>query len=303
MRALQFAEYGGSDVLHVAEAEEPHAGEGQIRVAVRAVAVNPIEWQIRSGAMQDFMPVELPHIPGSDVAGVVDEVGDGVSGVSAGDQVFGSAVGAGSAQYAVVHAWAPMPADLGFAEAAGFVTAAETAVRGLDLLGVEAETTLVVNGAAGGVGSAVVQLALHRGATVIGTASPVNHDYLRSLGAEPVTYGDGLVERVRDRAPDGVDVAFDVAGHGAAPALIELVGRPEDVVTIADFEAGRLGVQVTSGSDGRSWQALALAAELFEQGRFTLPVAQAFPLADGAAAHRISQDGHVRGKLVLLVDD
>lgn len=302
MRALQFDEYGGPDVLHVGEAEDPHAGAGQIRIAVRAVAVNPIDWKLRSGAMKEFMPLEFPSIPGSDVAGVVDELGEGVSGVSVGDQVFGPAVGAGSAQYAALLAWAAMPADVGFAEAAGFVTAAETAVRGLDLLGVEDETTLVVNGAAGGVGSAVVQLAIERGATVVGTASHGNHDYLRSLGAEPVVYGDELVARVRDRAPDGVDCAFDVAGHGAAPALIELVGDPAKVVTIADFAAGELGVQVTSGSEGRSWQALELAAELFAQGRFTLPVAQTYPLADGAAAHRRSEDGHVRGKLVLLVD-
>ncbi|MGI8624811.1 MAG: alcohol dehydrogenase catalytic domain-containing protein, partial [Solirubrobacteraceae bacterium] len=136
MKALQFSRYGDAGVLHVAEADEPHAGPGQVRVRVRAVAVNPIDWKIRSGAMRDFMPVELPRIPGSDVAGVVDEVGEGVSGVAVGDEVFGAAVGAGAAEYAVVQAFAAKPAGLSWEEAAGFVTAVETAVRAMDLVGV-----------------------------------------------------------------------------------------------------------------------------------------------------------------------
>jgi NADPH:quinone reductase-like Zn-dependent oxidoreductase len=138
---------------------------------------------------------------------------------------------------------------------------------------------------------------------VIGTASPANHDYLRSLGAEPVAYGEGLVERVRGLAPDGVDAALDVAGSGILPELIELAGGPEDVVTIADFGgAQEHGVTFSSGDDaGRAVHALAEIGELIESGRFSLPVAQTFPLAEIAEAHRVSEDGHVRGKLVLLV--
>jgi len=162
---------------------------------------------------------------------------------------------------------------------------------------------LLINGASGSVGSAAVQLAVVRGARVIGTASPANHEYLRSLGAEPVAYGEGLVERVRALAADGVDAALDVAGSGVLPELIELAGGPEQVVTIADFVgAQEHGVTFSSGDGGRAVHALAEIGELIESGRFSLPVAQTFPLAEIAEAHRVSEDGHVRGKLVLVVD-
>jgi NADPH:quinone reductase-like Zn-dependent oxidoreductase len=295
MRALMFDEYGPPDVLHVAEAPEPHAARGQIRVAVRAVAVNPIDCKIRRGGM---MEVELPYIGGGDVAGVVDEVGDGVSDVAVGDAVFGGATGAGAAEHAVLQAGATKPDDLSFEQAAGFVTAAETAVRAMDLVAVGEGSVLVIAGAAGGVGSAGVQLALARGARVIGTASEGNHDYLRSLGAEPTTYGDGLADRVRALA-DRVDAGFDTAGKGAVRDLIELTGDPAKVVSIADFGAAELGAHVTSGGEGRSWHALQQAADLYTAGRFSLPVAQTFAFADAAEAHRLSEDGHVRGKLVL----
>ena len=141
-----------------------------------------------------------------------------------------------------------------------------------------------------------------RGTRVIGTAGPANHDYLRSLVAEPVAYGEGLVERVRALAPDGVDTAFDVAGSGVLPELIELAGGPEHVVTIADFSgAQEHGVTFGRGDAGRAVHALAEIGELIEAGRFSLPVAQTFPLAEIAEAHRVSEDGHARGKFVLLV--
>ncbi len=300
MKALQVAQFGQPEVLRVVDVDEPHAGPGEIRVAVRAAGVNPVDWKIRSGAMQQFMPVQPPYIPGSDVAGVVDEVGDGVSGAAVGDEVFGFAVGGGSAEYAVLRHFAAKPAGMSWAEAAGLPVAVETAVRALNLLGVSAGQTLVINGAAGGVGTAAVQFARARGAAVIGTASPTNHDFLRSLGAEPTTYGAGLVQRVRALAPAGVDFAFDVAGRGALPELIELAGDPERVLTIADPQARQYGVKFTSG--GGSYEALGEAARLFAHGQFSLPVAHTFPLADAPEAHRISEGGHVRGKLVLLLD-
>ena len=158
------------------------------------------------------------------------------------------------------------------------------------------------NGASGSVGSAAVQLAVVRGARVIGTASPANHTYLRSLGAEPVAYGEGLAGRVRALAPGGLDAALDVAGSGVLPELIELADGPEHVVTIADFGgAQEHGVRFSSGDAGRAVHALAEIGELIESGRFSLPVAQTFPLAEVAEAHRVSEDGHVRGKLVLVV--
>ena len=220
-----------------------------------------------------------------------------------GDRVFGfSAEGASQAELAVLSYYAPIPPLLDFPGAAALPAAIETATRALDQLGVGSGSTLLINGASGSVGSAAVQLAVVRGARVIGTASPANHEYLRSLGAEPVAYGEGLVERVRALAPDGVDAALDVAGSGVLPELIELAGGPEHVVTIADFGgAQEHGVTFSSGDAGRAVHALAEVGELIESGRFSLPVAQTFPLAEIAEAHRVSEDGHVRGKLVLVV--
>src|SRR3954471_18242507 len=300
MKAVQFSEYGDPDVLRVADVAEPHAGPGQIRIAVRAASVNAIDWKKRSGMLAEAMPVELPHTPGYDAAGVVDEVGDGVEGVAVGDEVFGFTAGSGGAyaEYAVLDRFAAKPPELSFEEAAGYPVAVETSARVLDLLG-DGES-IVVNGAAGGVGTAAVQLARARGARVIGTAGEGNHEFLRSLGAEPTTYGDGMVERIRGLAPDGVDLAFDTAGKGAIPDLIELTGDPAKVATIADFSAAGLGAKVTSGGEGRAPGALEEAAALIEKGDFSLPVAEAFPFDRAGDAHRASEGGHVRGKLVLV---
>ena len=302
MKAIQYSRFGGPEVLELVELADPHPATGQIRVAVRAAGVNPIDWKLRRG-MRDG---ELPQTTGSEVAGVVDELGDGVTDVAVGDKVFGFAAGGGgAAELALSAEYAPIPPSLDFAGAAGLPVAVETAVRTLDLLGVGAGSTVVINGAAGAVGSAAVQIAIARGARVIGTASPGNHEYLRSLGAEPTTYGDGLVERVRALAPDGVDAALDTAGGGALPALVELAGGPEHVVTIADYAGAEVtGVRFSGGADPatvRALHALKDIGELIEAGRFTLRVAQTFPLDQIADAHRLSESGHARGKLVLLV--
>ena len=299
MKAVQYSEFGGPEVLELVELPDPHPGPGQIRVAVRAVGINPVDWKMRRGMLGG----DLPQTTGREVAGVVDELGEGVSDAAPGDEVFGFAIGGGAAELALLANYAPIPPSLDFTAAAGLPIAVETSVRALDLLGVGDGSTVLINGAAGGVGSAAVQIAKVRGARVIGTASPNNHDYLRSLGAEPTTYGEGLVERVRAIAPDGIDAAFDVAGGGALPALVELAGAPEHVLTIADFAgAPETGVRVTGGpGTKRAVHALTDIAELIESGRFSLPVAQTFPLDQIAEAHRISEGGHVRGKLVLLV--
>lgn len=300
MKAIQFSRFGGPEVLELVELPDPHPGPGQIRVAVRAAAVNPVDWKMRSGMMGG----ELPQTTGREVAGVVDEVGDGVTDVAPGDAVFGFAAGGGgAAEYALLADYAPIPPSLDFADAAGLPVAVETAVRTLDQVGVGAGSTVLVNGAAGAVGSSAVQIARTRDARVIGTASPNNHDYLRSLGAEPTTYGDGLVERVRELVPGGVDAALDAAGGGALPALVELAGAPERVVTIADYAgAQETGAAFSGGmGTGRALHALREIGPLIEAGQFSLPVAQAFPLDQIAEAHRLSETGHVRGKLVLLV--
>jgi NADPH:quinone reductase-like Zn-dependent oxidoreductase len=271
-------------------------------VKVRAVGINPVDWKVRSGMMGG----EVPQTTGREVAGVVDEIGEGVADAAPGDEVFGFAAGGGgAAELALLEDYAPIPPSLDFAQAASLPVAVETATRTLDLLGVGEGTTLLINGAAGGVGTAAVQLARERGARVIGTASPNNHDYLRSMGAEPTTYGDGLVERVRELAPEGVDAALDAAGGGALPALVELTGGPEHVVTIADYAGSQeTGARMSGGMGSeRAVHALKEIGELIESGRFTLPVAQTFPLEQIGEAHKLSETGHVRGKVVVLVGE
>jgi NADPH:quinone reductase-like Zn-dependent oxidoreductase len=294
MKAVRFEAFGGPEVLGVAEVQEPHAGPGQIRVAVRAAGVNPFDSKVRRGMVGG----ELPKVPGLEAAGVVDEVGEGVEGVAAGDEVFGFTVGGAAAERVVLDDFALRPAEMPWEVAGGLPVAVETAVRVLDELGVFEGQTLLVNGAAGGVGTAAVQLARARGVRVIGTASERNHSFLREIGAEPTTYGDGMVERVRALAPDGVDRAFDTAGKGALPELVELTGTPDHVMTIADFNAGEIGVRVSTGAE-RAVRALGQAAELFEAGGLQMPVARAFPFSEAAEAHRLSEEGHVRGKVVL----
>ncbi|MGB9184029.1 MAG: zinc-binding dehydrogenase, partial [Solirubrobacteraceae bacterium] len=206
MRAAQFSQFGGPEVLEIAELPDPHAAAGQIRVAVRAAGINPVDWKVRSGMMGG----ELPQTTGREAAGVVDEIGDQVSDVAVGDEVFGFvAGGGGAAEFALLEDYARIPPSLDFAAAAALPVAVETATRTLDALGVTEGQSVVINGAAGGVGQAAVQIARDRGARVIGTASEANHEFLRSLGAQATTYGDGLAERVRELAPQGVDAALD----------------------------------------------------------------------------------------------
>lgn len=298
MKAVQFDEYGDPDVLHVAEVAEPHAGAAQVRVAVQAVGVSPFDCKVRRGAQQRTLPLRLPHIPGLEVSGVVDEVGEAVTGVSVGDEVFGP-TWRGTAEYAVLDHVARKPAGMSWVEAAGLPGAVEAATRALGLLGVKPGHTVLINGAAGGVGTAATQLAVADGARVIGTAGAANHDYLRSLGASPVSHGAGLADRVRELAPDGVDLALDVAGRGALPDLVEITGSPDNVITIADDSAAQYGVRFT-GEQSR-YDALGTAARLFEQGRLAMPVARTFSMEQAGEAHRTSEAGHVRGKLVIVV--
>jgi NADPH:quinone reductase-like Zn-dependent oxidoreductase len=299
MKAVRFAEYGGPEVLRVVEFDEPHAGASQVRIVVRAAGVNAIDWKIRAGHMRETIPMTLPAGVGLDAAGVVDEVGEGVRGTAVGDAVFGS----GSATYAecaVLSSWATKPAGLSFEEAAGYPAAVETAIRILNQVGVQPGETLLVSGAGGGVGSAVLQIARQRGIKVIATASEPNQDYLTSLGATATTYGDGLVERVRALAPTGIDAALDIAGSGVIPELISLTGDPKKVLSIADFSAPKLGAQVSGTAVNRAG-ALAEAARLFATGTFRIPVAKTFLLTAAGEAQTLSAAGHVVGKLVIKV--
>ncbi|MBO3680237.1 NADP-dependent oxidoreductase [Streptomyces sp. NEAU-YJ-81] len=297
MKRMSFAEFGGPDVLQLVDAEEPHAGPGQVRIAVRAAGVNPVDWRIREGQILGAHPVELPAGVGLDAAGVVDEVGEGVEGVGVGDRVFGEGSST-YAEFAVLSAWARMPGGLSFEEAAGYPSVVETALRIIREVGVESGQTLLVSGASGGVGSAVLQIARERGITVIGTAGAANQDYLRSLGAAATTYGEGWVERVRRLGR--VDAALDLAGSGVIRELVELTGDPGKVISIADLGAPEFGVRF-SGVAGSVPEALAEAAGLISRGKLHIPVEKSYPLAEAAAAHIDSQAGHTRGRRVVVV--
>jgi NADPH:quinone reductase-like Zn-dependent oxidoreductase len=299
MRALQFTEYGGPDVLTWAEAPEPHARPGQIRIAVRAASVNPIDAKMLSGTTSGGQPLDGPAVLGFDAAGVVDEVGEGVEGVSVGMDVLGRGR-ATQAEYAVLDAWAAKPPSLDWAVAAAAGVAGETSERGLRLLDVTAGDTLFVDGGAGGVGAVAVQMAVARGATVIASGSQANHDYLREIGAIPVQYGDGVADRVRAAAGGPVDAIFDVAGKTPIEELVSLVPQASQVVTIANFAAGQAGARVTGGGeDSRPMQALAEVADLLAQSKVVIKV-QTFPFDRAAEAYRSIQQGHARGKLVLV---
>ncbi|HET8916074.1 MAG TPA: NADP-dependent oxidoreductase [Propionibacteriaceae bacterium] len=299
MFALQFTEYGGPEVLSVGEAPEPHAGPGQIRIAVRAASVNVADWKFMSGRYAKGKPFEGTGYPGYDASGVVDAVGEGVTDVAVGDDVFGLGDHT-QAEYAVLNSWARKPASVDWAVAAAAGVVAETAERALRLLGVTEGTTLFIDGGAGGVGSATTQIAKARGATVIATASEANQDYLREIGAIPVVYGEGMVDRVRALDVGKIDAVLDAVGKTPIEDLISLTPEPSQVVSIANFAAGAAGARVTGGSAGsQPMKALAEAAELLEQSKLVIKF-QTFPFDRAAEAYQIVQAGHGRGKLVLI---
>ncbi|TQS42357.1 NADP-dependent oxidoreductase [Cryptosporangium phraense] len=309
MKALQFAGYGEPNVLVVADVPEPHAGPGEIRIAVRAAGVSPGDAAIRSGAWRDRVPLTLPYVVGLDAAGVVDEVGDGVDDVRVGDPVFGLRFRGGTtAEHALLDAWAPKPAGMTWEQAGGAAGSIETAVRALDALGIEAGRrapidgadgrTVLIDGAAGGVGAIAVQIAVARGARVIGTASPANHAFLAGLGAIPIEYGPGLPDRVE--LP--IDAALDVAGHGSIAELVRLTGDPDAVLTLIDPRAGEHGVRLSRFDPTADLRgALRYGAGLVDVGRLVAHLADVYRMTEGAAAHARVATGHARGKVVLTV--
>ncbi len=300
MKAIVFDRYGPPEVLRLADIEEPRPGSGQVRVRVRAVGIQPFDTLVRQGRMD--VPVRFPQRLGNEFSGVVDRVGDGVREWSAGEEVLGWAFMASLGEYAVAGADALVrkPAGMPWEVAGGLSSSGQTAYTALRELGVGAGETVLVHAAAGGAGTAAVQLARAWGAEVIGTASEANHAYLASLGATPVTYGDGLVERVRAAAPGGVHAALDAIGGQALRDSLDLVRDRNRIATLADHAlAEELGVR---GVRARlSAEQLNELVGLYQKGTLRVPIRATFPLERTADAHREVETGHGRGKVVVTL--
>jgi NADPH:quinone reductase-like Zn-dependent oxidoreductase len=295
---MSISRFGGPEVLEPATIELPVPGPQQVRVRVHFAAVNPMDAKIRSGAA--FFPVSLPAVLGREFSGVVDAVGGDVVDLTPGDRVAGVPdLGYGCyAEYTLATVVTRIPDGVGLAAGAAVPIAAGTASRVLEELSVSAGDVVLVNGASGAVGALAVQLAIGRGATVVGTASPARQAEVAALGAIPTTYGEGLVSRVRALAPR-IDAAFDAAGQGSLPDLIELRGGTSRLVTIADDQAAALGVRFSSGGGfGHDAEHIAEALRLIANGLLRVTVGRTYPLADAARAHADLGNG-ARGKLLL----
>ena len=308
--AITYTRLGGPEVLELTEVPLPAPGEGQVAVRIEAVGVNPIDAKLRAG-IRPSPPITAPRRLGSDAAGLVTAVGAGVEGVRVGDAVI---VSGGTGLYAtdaVVPAstLTPRPPQVSAAEGAALGTPVGTAYQTLRSLAVGARDTLLVHGGSGAVGQAMVQLAVLRGARVVATTSDRRADRVRNLGATPVRYGDGLLGRVRDVAPEGVTVAVDIAGTDEAiAASLELVADRDRIATLVrGADADGLGIRAFLGGSPRplnaqelAWRAEAMpvAAALMAAGRFGVEIGPELPLADAAEAHRLVESG-VDGKVIL----
>ena len=313
-RAVVAPSYGGPEVLEVVEVEVPAPSAGQVTIEVRAAGINPIDHKIFGGLM-GADESQLPRRVGLEVAGVVSAVGEGAAAgpagpISVGDEVIGYPVTGGYAASLTVPATSvlPKPAALSFEEAAGLSLTGVTAYHLLETTAVAGGDTVLVHGVAGGVGLTLAQLAVDRGATVIGTARPDRHDDLRGYGIVPVAYGEGLADRVRALAPDGVDVALDTVGTDEAVEVsLELVADRHRIATIAAFgRAADDGIQLLGGGPGadpgteiRARGRLVLVDRV-EQGRLRVVVARSFPLERAAEAVALVEGGHAGGKVVLV---
>ncbi|MGW1554791.1 NADP-dependent oxidoreductase [Streptomyces sp. NPDC002346] len=307
MKAITLNGYGGPETLRLTDLPDPKVAPGEVLVRVKAAGVNPVDWKLAEGRLDALMETHFPLVPGWDVAGVVERVGFDVEEFAPGDEVFGytrkDAVQFGAyAELVSAHArmLALKPAALTWEQAAGVPLAGLTAYQAIKRVGVRAGDTVLVHAAAGGVGSLGVQIAVALGARVIGTASARNHDYVRQLGAEPVAYGAGLVDRVARLVPGGVDAALDFVGADTVDASLHLLGRPERLASIADPEAAAKGGHyVWVRPDPVD---LSVLADLADRGKLGVHVEKVLPLDEAAEAWRLSSQGHTRGKLVLSVE-
>jgi NADPH:quinone reductase-like Zn-dependent oxidoreductase len=306
-RAVVYEQFGGPEVLDLREVPEPHAGAGEVRVRVTAAGLNPMDWLVPSmpEAAARF-GVSLPSGFGCDLAGVVDEVGEGVDGFTVGDRVYGGVFGRAAADFAIVPVGTnplfqitAVPDGLDDVVAAALPTPGLTAAAALDAISVGAGDVVLVGGAAGGVGVLTVQLARRAGARVIGTASPGTFDFLRGLGAEPVAYGPGLAARVRALAPEGITAATDMFGVETAEAALELGVAPERISTIA-ADNPPWGVRATGGFHAKPGALGQIAASIVV-GEVTLPIAATFPLEQIHDAIALQAGRHVHGKIVVTM--
>ncbi|MFJ9130104.1 NADP-dependent oxidoreductase [Streptomyces sp. NPDC102340] len=308
MKAITLNEYGGPDALRLTDLPDPKVAPGEVLIRVRAAGVNPVDWKLAAGGLDPIMETHFPLVPGWDVAGVVERVGFDVEEYAPGDEVFGyirkDAAQLGAyAEYVSAHVrmLARKPAALSWEQAAGVPLAGLTAYQAIKRVGVGTGDTVLVHAAAGGVGSFAVQIAVALGARVIGTASARNHDFVRELGAEAVSYGPGLADRVAESAPEGIGAALDfVGGEEAVGTSLHLLDRPDRFASIVEAEAAEKGGHyVWVRPDPADLTAL---ADLADAGKLAVPVARVLPLAEAAEAWRLNAEGHTRGKLVLSVD-
>ncbi|MGH3069871.1 MAG: NADP-dependent oxidoreductase [Streptosporangiaceae bacterium] len=304
-KAVRFENYGGIGVLAIVDVPRPVPGEGQVLVQVKAAGINPGEAKIRAGLMHARWPATFPSGQGSDLAGVVTETGPGVTGFSAGDEVIGwTDSRASQAEYVLTEAGnlAAKPAGVPWEVAGGLFVAGSTAYAAVRAVALTPGDTVVVAGAAGGVGTVAVQLARRPGATVIGLASEPHHAWLTAHGVIPVSYGDGVADRIRQAASQ-VDAFIDTVGGDYVRLAVEDLGvGPSRVDTIANFEAvGKYGIKAEGSAYGANASVLAELAGLIAGGELEIPVAATFPLADVQDAYQRLEQGHVLGKIVLLV--
>jgi NADPH:quinone reductase-like Zn-dependent oxidoreductase len=301
---VRFDEYGDVDVLKVVDVEDPAPGPGQLLIRVKAAGINPGEGKIRQGFLHERWPATFPSGQGSDLAGVVEAVGDGVSAFQAGDEVIGFTDNRAShAELVVIDAEnaARRPAGVPWEVAGALFVVGATAWAAVRAVNLSEGDTVVVSGAAGGVGSLAVQLARRTGATVIGLASDSNHEWLKSHGVIPVAYGDGVADRIRAAAPGGVDAFIDTHGDGYVELALALGVAPDRIDTIADFAAiSEHGVKGEGNLAGASAETMAELATLIDQGELEVPIAATYPLDQVREAFTELERNHTRGKIVLV---
>jgi NADPH:quinone reductase-like Zn-dependent oxidoreductase len=306
MRAVRFDEYGAVDVLRVVQVPKPVPGPGQVLVQVKAAGINPGESKIRDGSLHARWPTTFPSGQGSDLAGVVTETGPGVTSFAAGDEVIGFTHNRAShAEYVLVAAedLTPKPSQVPWDVAGALFVAGSTAYAAVRAVALARGDTVAISGATGGVGSIAVQLARRAGAAVIGIASEAGHDWLRDHGAIPVTYGDGVADRIRAAAESSgkVDAFIDTFGGDYVELALDLGVAPDRVDTIVRFDAAeRFGVKIDGNMAGASASTMAELAGLIAAGELEVPVAATFPLDQVKDAYRRLEQGRVIGKIVLL---